>query len=119
MKLRRFTSIFIIAAIAFMLLPATARADDASVTYIDASGMEHTLTAVVVDSNTSTLGTGWYVVNASGVTRSGTITVSGSANPILADGASLTVTGSSNNAGINVTPGKTLTIYGQSLGTGE
>ena len=119
MNLRRFTSIFTLAAIALMLLPATARAaEDASVTYIDASGTEQTVTAVVVDSATSSLGTGWYVVNASGVTRSGTITVSGSANLILADGASLVVTASTYNAGINVAQGNTLTIFGQSLGTG-
>ena len=119
MKLRRFTSIFTLAAIALMLLPATARAaEDASVTYIDASGTEQTVTAIVVDSATSNLGTGWYVVNASGVTRSGTITVSGSVNLILADGASLVVTASTYNAGINVAPGNTLTIFGQSLGTG-
>ena len=118
MKLKRFTSILILAAIAFMLLPATARADDASVTYIDGSGTEQTVTAAVVDSSTSTLGTGWYVVNDSGVTRSGTITVSGSVNLILADGASLAVTASTDNVGINVTSGNTLTIYGQSLGTG-
>ena len=49
----------------------------------------------------------------------GTITVNGSANLILADGAKLTVNGDDKHAGIEVTEGNTLTIWGQENGAGE
>ena len=90
---------------------------DAGVPYIDENGDEQTTpAAVAVTADTSQLdGGGWYVVTGS-VTRSGTITVSGDAHLILADGAALTVNGSSGNAGINVSVGNSLTIYAQSAG---
>ncbi len=101
------------------LLPITARAGNVSATYIDADGAVQTVTATQVTASTGTLYSGWYVVEGPDpMTRSGTITISGDAKLILADGASLTVAGSNWNAGINVSPGKSLEIYGQELGTG-
>ncbi|MDR2709929.1 MAG: hypothetical protein LBB65_01080, partial [Burkholderiales bacterium] len=62
-----------------------------------------------------TLTAGWYVVTGN-FTHAGTITVTGNVNLILADGGSLTINGSTNNAGINVTGSNSLTIYAQSAG---
>lgn len=93
-----------------------------SVTYLDANGNSQTATATVVDANTTAWSAGWYVVN-SNLTISTCITVSGDVHLILADGCTLTaaVTGSGSSAigGINVAENVgTLTIYGQSQGTG-
>ena len=55
---------------------------------------------------------GWYVVSGD-VTILNRVTVTGNVNLILADGYSLTV-----NGGINVGEDNSLTIYGQSGGTG-
>lgn len=60
-----------------------------------------------------TIGVGagkWYVVSGS-ITVDSRISVTGTANLILADGCELTVKG-----GINVPEGKTLNIYAQSEG---
>ncbi len=69
----------------------------------DGSCSEYT----VVDADTTTWSNGWYVVN-SNVTISSRITVSGTANLILCDGAKLTASG-----GITTT-GAALNIYAQS-----
>ena len=55
----------------------------------------------------------WYVVN-SNVTINTRVTVTGDVHLILEDGCSLTV-----NGGINATDTNSLTIYGQSGGTGK
>lgn len=75
----------------------------------------------VVKADTTTFEDGkWYVATGV-VTCASYITVSGSANLILADGATLTATanGTSNHAGVDVAPGNSLTIYGQKAGTGK
>jgi membrane-bound inhibitor of C-type lysozyme len=59
------------------------------------------------------LNNGWYLVRGK-ITRSTTLTVSDEVHLILEDGSDLAVTASSNNAGINVSEGKSLTIYAQS-----
>lgn len=56
---------------------------------------------------------GWYVVSGT-VEINGRVTVNGNVHLILTDGCSLTV-----NGGINVITGNSLTIYGQSGGTGS
>ena len=66
---------------------------------------------VVPGPHTFTNG-GWYVTRSKW--SCGVIEVNGSANLILADGAELTVDG-----GIRVTEGNSLTIYGQSEGSGK
>ena len=98
---------------------ATASVSAETATYIDADGNEQTTNnAVVVTSSTTTFTDGgWYVVN--GAVTTGMITVNGTANLILADGATLTATGTAKyDPGIKVTSGNTLVIYGQSAGTG-
>jgi len=67
----------------------------------------------VVTSNTTTMSSGWYVVN-SDVTVSSRITVSGSVNLILVDGCTLTA-----SDGISLNAGNTLTVYGQTADTGH
>ena len=90
-----------------------------AVKYIDADGVEQECeNYTVVDGSTDKFETGkWYVVNST-VSVSSTITVSETAYLVLCDGASLTVTGVQNKAGINVGPGASLLIYGQSGGSG-
>lgn len=66
----------------------------------------------ITASSSSTWGAGWYVVNGN-VTISSRIQVSGDVHLILADGCTLTA-----EEGINVAAGNSLTIYGQSKGTG-
>lgn len=89
-------------------------------TYVDENGdmqttAGHTVTPITAE--TATLTGGWYVVD-SDVTRTSTITVSGDVTLILMDGFTLSVTGDANNAGIRVSPGNSLTVYGQAGGTG-
>ena len=55
----------------------------------------------------------WYYVTGE-VTIDGTVTVVGKVSLVLGDNARLTVHGVSKKAGINVTPGNSLTIYAQS-----
>jgi hypothetical protein len=102
-----------------IFLPQVAQAADDYI-YIDANGDTKTtagLTVTPVMADTATLSSGWYVVS-SGVTRNGTITVSGNVHLILTDGFTLSVTGSADNAGIRVSTGNSLSIYGQAGGTG-
>ena len=74
--------------------------------------------AIPVTADTDVLEDGnWYYV--SNTVSRGMITVNGMAHLILCDGAKLTVTGGTNEAGIAVSVGNSLTIYGQTLGTGE
>ena len=83
------------------------------VEYWDENGSSHIQDGVnVVDSSTTTLSGGWYVVNSS-VEILDRITVSGDVHLILVDGKTLTA-----NSGINVGENQSLTIYGQSGGTG-
>ena len=99
------------------VIPATVAAAG-DYTYLDETGAEKTtagLTVTPVTADTVTLSSGWYVVD-SDVTRSSSITVSGDAKLILLDGFTLTVTGS--GAGIAVSSGNSLTVYGQTAGTG-
>ncbi len=87
-------------------------------TYIDADGTPQTKKCTPVDSTSTTLTEGWYVASGT-VSISSTVTVSGNVKLVLADGATLSVSGSSNKAGINVATGKSLTIYAQENGTGS
>ena len=107
--------------LALILACATAWAQTTqSVTYIDENGQTQTVTATVLTSNESSLGsdgtTTWYVVN-SNITHSGRINYRGNVNIILADGCTMT-TSTDNGDGIHGYSSSTLTIYGQTLGTG-
>ena len=90
----------------------------AAVSYRDTDGTDKEQLCKFVSSENRDLDNGWYAVtNDLNLGESG-ITVAGSVNLIIADGASLVVTGASNKAGINVPTNCTLTIYGQAAGTG-
>ena len=68
---------------------------------------------VVTDSTTAWEEGKWYVVNSDVTIDNSRITVSGTANLILCDGATLTA-----SKGITVNSGNTINIYAQSEGTG-
>ena len=104
-------------AMLLSLIPAMSlTAFAAGINYLDASGATATCNGyTTVTGSSTTWNEGWYVVD-SNVTISGTVTLDGSANLILCDGAKLTVTGGGGNAGISGTG--SLTVYGQSGGTG-
>ena len=110
---------FLLAVASFSALALQA----ASTSYINSSGVSDTADCTAITSSTTTLETGWYVVEGT-VTISSTVTVNGNVNLILADGAKLTVSVSeSYKAGILVANDGTtvnkLTIWCQSCGTGE
>lgn len=85
-----------------------------SVDYVDEDGQTQTCTEyTTVAAATTTWSNGWYVVTGT-VTLDDRVEVSDSVNLILADGAELNAT-----KGIGVTAGNSLTIYGQSEGTGK
>ena len=87
--------------------------------YIDADGAEQICTDYTVLTNaagdvTYGGGSGWYVVT-NAVTISGQLYFRGTAHLILCDGATLAVTNANGNA---IEVGNSLTIYGQTNGTG-
>lgn len=100
------------------LLPATALAAG-KVSYVDEHNKSQTCdsaTEIIADSTTWAATDGqeaWYVVNNT-VTIDTRITVTGDVHLILADGTTLTA-----SRGIYVGSGNSLTIYGQSGGSGE
>lgn len=120
----RITAAVTIIAIILCVFPAVSLADT-SYEYIDAGGTLKTTTGTVTALSGSGSGealtSGWYIVLDSGVTRSSSSTVSGDVHLILADGASLDINSSKSTsyAGIAVSEGNNLTIYGQQLGTGQ
>lgn len=84
------------------------------VPYLDADGKQQYCTdSISVTSDTKTWNTGWYVVD-SDVSISGRINVSGDVKLILADNKTLTA-----QNGITVEGTNSLTIYGQTAGTGK
>ena len=85
----------------------------AGVSYVDGSGTAQTVDATELAAGTTSWTNGsWYIVPAGGLIISSRITVNGTVNLILRDGATLTA-----NAGITTT-NATLNIYAQSNGTG-
>ena len=89
-----------------------------NVPYLDENGVERTANGVtVIEANGGerTLSTGWYLVIGT-FTNDGTITIDGTVHLILGDGSKLVVTGSSENAGIDVSSGNNLSVYAQSTG---
>ena len=95
-----------------LLTVGAAAVDDVS--YIDANGTPAERDGVTaVTTETTGWTEGWYVVN-SNVTIETRITVTGDVHLILADGCTLNAA-----KGIYVGSGNSLTIYGQSEGTGK
>ena len=85
----------------------------ASDSYVDGSGESQTVNATELETATTNWTDGsWYIAPEGGLTISGRITVNGTVNLILRDGATLTA-----SAGITTT-NATLNIYAQSAGTG-
>ena len=93
------------------------------VSYIDENGDSQTANGVtVLTGSESSLGsngaTTWYVVN-SNISHSGLIQCQGNVNIILADGYTMTTSNEGYGAScISGDGGGTLTIYGQTLGSG-
>ncbi len=69
--------------------------------------------ATVIEADTLALEAGWYVARGD-VTIADRITVTGDVHLILSDGATLTA-----SEGIGVAVGNSLSVYGQTLGTGK
>jgi len=89
------------------------------VTFVDATGTSVTTNCIELNTGIIIWDEEWYVATGTLSYGTGGITVSGDANLILADGASLTVVGASKKAGINVASGNSLAIFGQAEGTGS
>ena len=93
---------------------------DLWVNYLDWNGselVEKTTWAYALTRTTVLGNDNWYVVTGKVTTTD--LRVSGTAHLILADGAKLTANASGWRAGVEVSSGNTLFIYGQTLGTGE
>ena len=95
----------------------------AAVKYIDADGVEQTKSAGefdVVTEETRFLTNGWYaVIEDVDIAAKTNIVVEGDVHLILCDGASLTVTNAAMHcAAISIGTNTTLTVYGQTRGTG-
>ena len=88
----------------------------AETTFIGADGSLGVTNCIKLTTDMTTLDREWYVVDGSINYRSGGIKVSGDVNLVLKDRSSLTLTGASKKAGINVAAGNSLAIYGQSVG---
>ncbi len=87
--------------------------------YIDADGNERTVTASVLDADTTELTEGWYVVNST-FTNPNKLKPSGDVNIILVDDCTMNLgqNGKLAFSGAEETT-TNLTIYGQSKGTGK
>ena len=99
-------------------LSLSAYAAEASTSYVNAAGeAQSPVNATVLENssgeNSISWNASWYVVPAGGVTISNHITVNGAVSLILTDGNTLTASG-----GIEIAESGSLTIYGQSGGTG-
>ncbi|MBO4927577.1 MAG: hypothetical protein J5379_04935 [Clostridiales bacterium] len=84
-----------------------------AIVYVDLNGVLQTATNVSpVTASTTSLSSGWYAVTES-ITNNNRINVSGNVNLILCNGATLTAP-----KGISVNEGNSLTIWGQTGGSG-
>ena len=100
-----------LAAVTLFVLPTRGAT---SVPYVDEHGADMgSQSCTVIASGTTTLPTGWYAVT-SNTSNSNRVEVTGNVNLILCDGATLT-----SYLGIEVPTGKSITIWGQSGGTGR
>lgn len=91
----------------------TASAETEMVQYVDANGVpQAAVEATIVDADNRTWNTGWYAITGE-VTINARIETNGDINLILTDGCKL------DTRGINVAGSSSLTIWGQTKGTGE
>lgn len=105
-----------------LLLTMTAQTAWAlDVTYIDENGDEKTVPAIVLNGGGATeLTGGLYVVN-SNITYTGTVTLKNNVKIVLMDGCTMNIGTSESRLsgkGISYDTNRTLTIYGQTNGTG-
>ena len=110
-----------------VLISATFKGEPtAQTTYIDptksAGQQECSATAYILDGKETVLGVSgqetWYVCTGN-VAYTSQINLLGDVHLILADGKTMNVDISNADNGIDGTGGSSLTVYGQSLGTGE
>ena len=106
-------SIFLIAGI----LPASVAAASTEVAYIDGNRVSKSVMATPIDNTTTTLTTGWYVVQGNVSTTN--LTVNGHVSIILADGSTLVANSTGDHAAVRVKSGNSLSLFGQTLGTGS
>ena len=102
-----------------VIIGATFELQPVSVTYIDENGQQQTHDALpLLGGGATTLAAGWYVVN-SDISYTGTVSLGGSVNLILADDHTMNVGTSENRIEYGIRTynnAQTLTIYGQSTG---
>ena len=112
------------AAMTILLAMLTMTAQTAwarDVTYIDENGNQKTGSAIVLNGGgATTLNAGLYVVE-SNITYTGTVTLAHDVKIVLMDGCTMNIGTSESRLsgkGINYDTNQTLTIYGQTYGTG-
>lgn len=116
---KRIFSLFCVLTLCLMMLPTTALGADTPVSYLawDAETNSHVEEScdnyTVVTAETVTWDSGWYVVNANNLWINARIEVQGDVSLILMDDTFLNV------QGIHVGSNSSLTIYGQTAGTGR
>ncbi len=107
---------------ALLAFGQTAWAQQTNVNYIDANGEPQTASAYLITSSNTTLGMQgydiWYYVEGN-VEINSQVTYISNINLILCDGASLTVNSTDEDAIHCSADNSTLTIYGQTNGTGQ
>ena len=89
--------------------------DNVSVSFVNENGGNGSHEAIALDKTMNTLDAGWYYVGKD-ISYTQSVTLTGDANIILADGKTMTTSG--NSYGIDGSSDGSLTIYGQALGTG-
>ena len=105
-NIKYFTKRMVLMLLLALLTTATAWAD--GISYLDATGTQQSCTTyTTVESSSTSWNSGWYVVSSS-TTIADRITVSGTVNLILCDGATLTA-----SKGITVGSSATFNIYAQ------
>lgn len=116
MNTKRTSKAFIVRAamtlLVMLLTSATAWAETRTIDYITADGTPVTVTAnVITEGSDNTLSTGWYVIDDD---IAGPLKFNGAVNLIILDNKNVTITGTD-----GITVNGSLTIYGQSKGTGS
>lgn len=105
-NIKYFTKRMVLMLLLALLTTATGWAD--GISYLDATGTQQSCTTyTTVESSSTSWNSGWYVVSSS-TTIADRITVSGTVNLILCDGATLTA-----SKGITVGSSATFNIYAQ------
>lgn len=102
---------------AIYLMPETKALATEKSTFADENGTVSTVDATVIYNTTTQISSGWYIVKGNVTTTN--LVVKSNVKVILEDGCTWTAIATDNHAGIEVSNNSTLTIYGQTLGTGK